>query len=79
MGEEKKEGGKVNRKKREEKKGKSTFSTLGGEGRSVKAKTPEKRKRKKKRMERNPETFLTKAIELEVSLWTFSIWRSRSL
>lgn len=58
-------------------KGKEPFPPEVERGANVEAKRPEKEK--KKPLERNPETFLTKAIELEVSLWTNSIWHSRSL
>lgn len=75
-------GGKERRKGEQEKeemkrKGKEPFPPEVERGANVEAKRPEKEK--KKPLERNPETFLTKAIELEVSLWTNSIWHSRSL
>lgn len=75
MGEEGKKGERESRKKK--RKGKEPFPPEAERGANVEAKRPEKEK--KKPLERNPETFLTKAIELEVSLWTNSIWHSRSL
>lgn len=74
MGEEGKKGERESRKKK--RKGKEPFPPEVERGANVEAKRPEK---EKKPLERNPETFLTKAIELEVSLWPNSIWHSRSL
>lgn len=74
MGEEGKKGERESRKKK--RKGKEPFPPEAERGANVEAKRPEK---EKKPLERNPETHLTKAIELEVSLWPNSIWHSRSL